>query len=728
MKPPLLALPIIILAALIPGVLALRLWDKRFADDPLEYLFAGLAWGLLGIGWLALVLAELGIFSLGLLAVLWGFLTLVLAILVWLRRKGPPLPSVRAGAAAQSRPFGWEAALLALWVAAASWLYFRPHEYLLGGADAGVYVNLGASIAGSGGVAIHDEALTALDPALYPALLRSLPAKEGAPYYLLPGFYVPGTPRGLITPQFYALHPTWLALGYALGGLRAELWMTPLWALLGSLAVYFTVRRLWGWRAGFLALAGLSVMALQVWFARYPTAELLTQYLFWTGAWALIAWFDREEPPDAWAALAGVALGSLFLARIDMLVLLALPVAFGLYAFTVGRRHRGRLWLLIPLILLAIHSLLHGALLSAPYVSSQIGYNRSLVLLMLALVLVAGIIAAAGLFIARFVTRHHSAALPGRLRALGLAAADFAHRYWRLGGAILILALAAYGYFLRPYLGQTVSNTYWYGGGTIPTLDHENLLRLSWYLGPAGVIFGAAGIAWMLVKGTDRHGAQARPVGFLLASGLFFSLFYLWRIQANPHQIYAMRRYVPVVAPFFVVSAVFLFDWLYRNLRGNARWIAAGLTLIWFFGIVGSARGFVSQVDFRGLTGELDRLNAALPPHSVLVFNDPAPVGVGDVLGTPLRFLYGHDVFTLRQPPALDATRFDEAVRQWRTSGRAVVWVGVSGGIPYPGKETHLAGPVELELATRALENTYDHKPTALSDVRWRLSLAQVED
>jgi hypothetical protein len=730
MNAPVLALPIVILAALIPGVLALRLWGKRFAGDPLEYLFAGLAWGLLGIGWLALVLAELGAFSIGLLAGLWGALTVVLAGLGWLRRRKPPLRPMRAGADPQARSSKWEAALLALWTAAAVWLFFRPHEYLLGGADAGVYVNVGASIATSGSIAIHDEALTSLDPELYPALLRALPASEGAPFYLLPGFYVPGTPRGLVTPQFYALHPTWLALGYALGGLRAELWMTPLWALLGSLAVYFTVRRLWGRRAGFLALVGLSMMALQAWFARYPTAEMLSQYLFWTGAWALIAWLDRDEPSRQWAALAGVALGSLLLARIDMYVLLALPIAIGLYAYAAGRRQRGLLWFLIPFVLLAIHSLLHGALLSEPYVSSQIKPNRSLLVTMLALALAAGVAAVAGSLLARWIARRQGAGLPGRIRALGLAVSDFGRKpaRWRLGGALLILVLAAYGYFLRPYLGQTVSHVYWYGGGTIPALDHENLLRLGWYLGPAGVILGAAGMAWMLLKGTDRRSAQARPVGFVLAAGLFFSLLYLWRIQANPHQIYAMRRYVPVVAPFFIVSAVFLLHWLYENLRGKARWVPVGLTLIWFFGIVISARGFVSQVDFRGLTGELDRLNAALQPHAVLVFNDPAPVGAGDVLGTPLRFLYGHDAFTLREPKALDARSFDEAVRRWQTSGRAVYWVSVPGGHPYPGSETHLAAPVEIDLTTRALENAYDHKPSGLFDARWQLSLSRVMD
>ena len=171
----------------------------------------------------------------------------------------------------------------------------------LGGADAGVYVNLGANIARTGAILIHDPTLAALDPSLYPSLLRPLPPGELTPYYLMPAFYVPATPAGLIIPQFYPLHPVWQAVAYALGGLRAELLMTPLWGFLGALAVYFTTRRLWGWRAGMLALAALSVTALQVWFARYPTTEMLTQYLLWTGVWALIAWMDKQEPRGLWA-------------------------------------------------------------------------------------------------------------------------------------------------------------------------------------------------------------------------------------------------------------------------------------------------------------------------------------------------------------------------------------------------------------------------------------------
>ena len=59
LREPLIIL-VIIAAALLPGALAVSLWGKRFRADPLEFLFAALALGVLMIGWPALLLAEFG--------------------------------------------------------------------------------------------------------------------------------------------------------------------------------------------------------------------------------------------------------------------------------------------------------------------------------------------------------------------------------------------------------------------------------------------------------------------------------------------------------------------------------------------------------------------------------------------------------------------------------------------------------------------------------------------
>jgi hypothetical protein len=697
----------IIVAALLPGAFVVSLWGKRFRADPLEFIFAALALGILIIGWQALLLAELGDFSITALGIFWAAVVLSLAGWLWRRRRHRgPAPN------AAWQVNRWELAALGLWALVATGLYFRPHEFVTGGADAGVYVNLGANIARTGSILIHDPTLAALDPSLYPAFLRPLPPGELTPYYLMPAFYVPGTPAGLIIPQFYHLHPVWQAVAYALGGLRAELLMTPLWGFLGALAVYFTTRRLWGWRAGFLALTALSVTALQVWFARYPTTEMLTQYLLWTGVWALIAWMDKQEPRGLWAALAGGALGQVFLARIDTYFLLALPVLLAIWLWWTHDWRRQDVWFFVSFLLLAAHSLVHGILLSSPYFFSLFRYGRGLISRSLVVPLALVGLAALALIVL-------SLRPPLRVRAFVWVAA---RRSLWIGVVVgLVICLVVFGYFVRPHLGDVKTSAYWYGGGEIPNLDRENLVRLGWYLGPAGIALSIAGMCWMLIKDLNR-----RTV-FLLGTGLFFSLLYLWRIQANPHQIYAMRRYVPVVLPFFIITAAYLINWLYVHLRGKMRWlVSSGLTLVWFSGILLSTRGFVSQVDYQGIISQLERLNAGLPHHSVLIFGDVAPVGAGDQLGTPLRFLYGHDVFTLRSSDALDRARFTEAIRNWQQAGRNVYWIGTSGGPAWPALDISLGPPMVGQIDVMALEGAYDHKPTALSVIKWTVPLASV--
>ncbi len=104
-------------------------------------------------------------------------------------------------------------------------------------------------------------------------------------------------------------------------GRRSTLLLTGLWMALGTLAVYLTARDLGGPVVGALALAGLSLSALQVWFGRYPTSEALTQFLLWAGIWSAGRWLEERRPAALWAFVAGCAFGAVFLVRIDSLVL-----------------------------------------------------------------------------------------------------------------------------------------------------------------------------------------------------------------------------------------------------------------------------------------------------------------------------------------------------------------------------------------------------------------------
>lgn len=711
---------LLLLITAVAGLLLLRLFAPLRALRPLDAAFAGVTLGVLLLGWLALLLAELDRFALFNLQALWLGAALLLAGGVWWRGRGkgdgtavrlPGASPARHGWPLPARWDRWLQAGLLVWFAGVLVLFWRPHEYILGGADAGVYVSLGAEIAGHGGFRIMDEALAALDPAVRSAFLRPLPANPVAPAYLFPGFYVTDPAAGQIVPQFYPLHPVWQAAGYAfagspLRGAETALLFSGLWLALASLAIVLLGWELGGWPAALLLAAAVPITALQVWFARYPTTEALTQYLIWSGLWAMWLWLDGRRPASLWAFLAGTAFGSVFLVRIDILILLPLLALF-LFGLWYRGWRRADTWFALPLIVLVAHSFLHGLLWSAPYFYEHVGLGLRLLWVNWWIPLF-GALAAAALLGAAWAVRRR-----GR---------DFA-RYRRpllLVAAGAFLAFALYSWFVRPYTGVAVLRPDLYSETELLITNHENFLRLGWYLALPGIWLGVAGICWLIWRVEGK-------TAVLVALGVTFTIVYLWNVRANPHQVYVMRRYVPAVVPFFLLAAAYLLSRL-ALLRPRASWprgapqtIALLLGLAWLAGLTWSARGFVSQVDYDGLLAQVAALEAELPTEAILLFNDQSPVGQGDFWGTPLRFLFGHEAYTIRDPLILEGDALAQTIEVWQNNGRAVVWFGDPAWLIAQGF-TFRERP--FTIASQRLESSYERKPQQVIYETWPFRVA----
>jgi hypothetical protein len=705
-----LVIPLIVLLALVPGFLITRRFLQPGTLWDLPLLFAAITLGMVWLGWSALVLAELGRFGRGSFLAVWGLLIGGLLIREFMARRASPASStMKVGKSNHSGETRWatrEWLFLAVWLVAAMWLFFRPHEYILGGADAGVYISLGAEIAENGSFRIIDPSLAALAPAFRDAVLRPLPNTPGASSYLLPGFYVTDDVQGAITPQFYPLHPIFQSIAFALAGdvvtgVRAELILTGLWMLLGTLAVYLHVRDIGGPVMSVLVLVALSLTGLHVWFARYPTSEAAALFLLWAGLWAGSRWIAGQSPPRLWAFTAGVAFGAFFLLRIDSIVLLPVFAVLLVWRWAQGWQIADT-WFAVPLVLLLAHSLLHGHFLSAPYFYETLGYAVFLLNRLWPLLIAAAFAAVVFLWWLRGRTGRWKDISSLRRPLLGLL----------IG---IVLAFALYGWFFRPALGATFMRPDVFSGGEIPVTNHENWPRLGWYLTPLGIwlaVFGSCLLLWRVNHRT----------ALVLAIGFLFTGLYLWNISANPHHVYVMRRYVPAVVPFLTLSAAYL---LSRGISPpiENKWLPPGkltqtaiplvsavITLVWLAGLLWSARGFVSQVDHAGLTSQLDDLAGRLPAGAVLLFNDQSPVSQGDTAGTPLKFLYGHDVFTLRRAD-VDPALIAEAVTMWQNSNRQVVWIGDPSRLDALGYDYYTE---TITLETRRLESNYVRKPQRL--------------
>lgn len=646
------------------------------------------------IGILSLVLAQVGMFSAEALFLSGGLMIVGATVLSWrLRHKLLPKPI----ALSHNEIIG---VTLLLLVAALS--FARPAEYVVGGGDAGVYVNWAADIARNGALLPSDPLTAQLSIEHYDGFLRAQPPTTETDYLRFPGFYLSETEPGQLIPQFYPLQAIALAVAYSIAGVWGALFMTPVWGVLGVWAFYLFARLFLRWPLALLTSLLLLVTPLQLYFARYPTAELLTQYLIWSGLWGFTRYTTSAQLRPLWGGGAGLAIGMVFLARIDALPVLLLPAAWAIY-LTVARKWRqDEAWFWIPFLGVVAYAVFHAFWYAYPYT-----YNTYAGVLPLfwrlatpLLVLVGALAGVALLFW-----------LWGRRRKLTSQQLDEMWKTIRIGGAIAVVLLILYAYFVRPYLGTATLANYWYAQTQIPITNHENLVRLGWYLTPLGIGLAAAGFCILILLGPWR---LLWP--WALVGGTF-SFLYIYNILNNPFHIYAMRRYVPVVLPTFVLSGSVFLAWLWNHQHyvRTVRTIAVLSFIAWMTGMIINGRLIWTHTEYAGVMQQIEEVAARFPQNAILLFVDPAPVGQGVVVGTPLHFLHDLPSYDL-QEEHLSEEMLLAQIDAWQAQGYAP-YLLVAAGAEFPLSAQRLTALAPIHITYPFLEASYDHPPSYIQQV-----------
>jgi len=409
----LLAILTLALLLYIPGFLiSYALLGAAQPPDALERQYERVVAGALFNGWLALTLAEFGLFSAGLHLALVLALCVGCAVIAWRRGALPArrtwLPSFAL------RPWSFIADWEILSFIAVGVIFVllvaRPFEVVLGARDAGVYTNSGFAIAATGGIIQHDVLVQQLgqdeqsdDPELRAAAAQAetnfLGNQNGMRFIAtrlrLSGFQIwaGDLDDGRVVPQFLHLYPAWIALLTSLLGLHGGLLATGLLGFLGVWSVGMLGRRLAGPWVGLLGALFLALNGVQVWFSRYSTSEACAQFLCFAALYGF-AVMQSQEPDvrrqasgdqspqtailnspfsihhsHAWfaALLAGVAAGQLALARIDFFVLVVPLLLYIAYAaFT--KRWSTPLWAITGgLAVMLLQALLHILFISRAY-------------------------------------------------------------------------------------------------------------------------------------------------------------------------------------------------------------------------------------------------------------------------------------------------------------------------------------------------------------------------
>ncbi len=542
--------------------------------------------------------------------------------------------------------------LLAVGIACATLLLtLPPDESILGGFDPGVYVQTAAVVARSGSLLIDQPDFVALGAEERELLFRSL----GDVYMPFQGMFLLGD--GRVAPQFYHLYPCLMAVAWSVGGIRAALLVNPLLNVAAVLALYALASMLLGRRWALAAALLHALAAPQIWQAKFPTAEMMTQLFLLCGT-ALLAFATLEEdPPPLVAPLAGAALGMAVLTRYDT-VLILVPLAVVLL---LGMGPAGKTRPVLAALGIAagfsVQASLHQQFFSPFYqpVGGLVGRF-----------LAAAVIAVSATLLLRRtrVGRRLEAGLLQRAAAL------------RAATAAALCSWVLFGWFGRPHLAGEGQAGHLFrllvGDPPLPKFaallsgpESGNVLYLVDLFGPLGVTVALAGIAALII--TRRRLwetawlAASSSVLVILTINVFHDHYLMW----------VSRRFVPVVVPLASVGIAAAAALVARARRNQPPALAfAGVALVvavlWLN--AGATRTMAREREWPGLIGWSEELASAVPAAAEL-YSDQAGFAAA------MRFVYGHRAYELSAPNPERRLRLLTLMRRRAAAGAAVLFL-----------------------------------------------------
>lgn len=445
-----------------------------------------------------------------------GWAVTALALLgLWRRREelAPRRPSLS----------GWEW-VLGVGFAAAAVLYLGfPTENLAANHDEGMYVNHAISIAERGRMDIPYPFSGEAAPVLQPLMRK------------LPGLYATGSS---MTHYLGHLFQVWLGHTYATFGAPGMYRLNAVFSLLSLGAFYGVCRFLVQKPYAVVATLFLALNVSQVWVSRITLTEVLTQLLVLSSLILLLTAFKNGD--RAVARWAGILLGLCVLVRLDSFFLLPLLLLAHLTMRVVEcpKQRSTHVW--TALYQTAIPAFAVGVayypLFSRPYWN----FHDEKVVLPPAILTVGAL---AALLLAH--TRLTDLVRP-LARSRGLLAVV----------GLVVLALSAFAYWIRPY-DEPFALVSWVGPkhpiyGTRSYIE-DGLVNLAKYLSPPVVWTGIGGWFVALWVAIRRQGRLYTIPALLIVAA--FSALFIWNQAITPQHFWAIRRFVPVVIPGFVLFA-----------------------------------------------------------------------------------------------------------------------------------------------------------------------------
>ena len=528
-------------------------------------------------------------------------------------------------------------------------LFFRlpAFNYVLGGQDEGVYVNISHYIERTGGIKVSDGPLERLQGSEYLGTYLA-DNRQGGIY--LPGVYLNGGPDGAALQfQFYDLFPIWMALFIGIFGGLSGIYALTLFAAVAVVFMYRLALAITGaQRAAFIAGLMLAVSPLHVFFSKFPATEIPTLAFSLAGFTFLARFWNGGESAERkrWLTISALSFGALFFTRISGFMyipfVLALAVAAAVLDADRQRQRTVGIWALGVVALYAL-SVAYGWCWSGHYAHDiyAASFKDLFGNLWKAGIDFSVVVALAIWGLATAVAR----SAKGRQQLARL----FVQPARRMVGVIAGLGLA-YGILKIYRLGWTshYQNDPWLSGTWHFTGLHwhdvwaSSLFALVVYM---GLFVPVLGTAWILHKRADPLVEYLR----VFVAGFFIYVAVLqWFIPYGPYYTrYLLSELVPYMTLFVVV--------IWSTITGRSRRIvgAALMTSIAYMGVASSAQ--LGKQSNQGLYAELRQLVAPVDSGDVILLNSLDPgLPIDAEIKMPLVYTFHKHVVSVGQTSLQD--------------------------------------------------------------------------
>ena len=251
------------------------------------------------------------------------------------------------------------------------------------------------------------------------------------------------------------------------------------------------------------------------------------------------------------------------------------------------------------------------------------------------------------------------------------------------------------------------------------TYAENTVTWLAWYAGPLAVGAALFGTALLLARAIRRRELQLVP--YLLVLGITAGL-YLLQPSITPDQIWAMRRYVPVVLPGVALGAAFVLGIVLTRLPQRLRLpVAAVVAVLAFAPVLFISRPFLTVREGNGQLGEVQAVCRALPANAAVVVVGNFSVRYAQTV----RSFCGVPVVT---QPKVGPGRLNSAVPALRAHGKELYLLAADDLRNALPAEAGVAGPptVFSEIGLRIYARALETPPRAALPSSRRLYLGHV--